>query len=555
MRELLLTFLYLFLTIFPYEETASQNASGQSLDKQQDTTATAGSINANHLPPWKNSASDNYGAQDFLDLYAKYESERKAKDIAHETELTQLKKDHQNQVVRLWYALIGMIGIFFISMFSSYRSRQRYRLLIDKQNEELKILEEDISYKNVELEAKNISLDLLNKKLLGEITERENIENSSFARDRFLATMSHEMRTPLNTITGLSYTLLKENPREDQVALLQTLQFSANNLVVFINDVLTFSNIEAGKLNLEGREFSAQQTLTDIQKKFTLLAEEKGLTFRNSIDPNIPKQLYGDDIRLGQILTNLLTNTIKLTREGTVELRVEVQERRAWDLILKITIKGKDNHLDGQTFADLLKPLKVDDANFEGYDSQAFSLSIAKRLIELQNGKIEVETASGENTQFTVLLPFKQILPKKNTNRQVAHFSQNDLEGHHILVVEDNKINQLIVSKMLKRAGAEVSLAQHGLEAIEKLTATDFDLILMDIQMPQMDGYRTTSEIRRHHNEHKRKVPIIALTASAFLTEKEKAVLFGMNDHVGKPFSPDELMEKIKRCLKATREV
>ena len=191
----------------------------------------------------------------------------------------------------------------------------------------------------------------------------------------------------------------------------------------------------------------------------------------------------------------------------------------------------------------------------KGYGGERLSLAITKRLVELQNGKLEVQSIPGESTVFKILLPFKlspeSLKQVKDTTK--ADFSH--LAGNRILVVEDNKINQLVVSKMLRKLGVEVSTADNGLEGLEVFEREYFDLVLMDIQMPEMDGYRATAEIRRHPNPAKRDVPVIALTASAFLTEKEKAVLFGMNDHVGKPFSPEELMEKISACLRVYKKV
>ena len=188
---------------------------------------------------------------------------------------------------------------------------------------------------------------------------------------------------------------------------------------------------------------------------------------------------------------------------------------------------------------------------YEGFNTSGLELAITKRLVDLQNGRIEAESELGKGTIFKVYLPY--TIPSKTD--KVESGSNNELLPYHylvgkkILVVEDNRINQLVVRKMLTKLGVKVTTADNGLESLDRISETYFDLILMDIQMPKMDGYRATAEIRKSDNPRIANVPIIALTASAYLTEKDKAQLFGMNDHVGKPFGPEELMEKISNCL------
>ncbi|MEO1258074.1 MAG: response regulator [Bacteroidota bacterium] len=449
------------------------------------------------------------------------------------------------------FLVIGLLGLLAMGIFIGFIQKQQTKKDFEAKEKELGKMEDEISYLKLELEAKSISLDLLNKKLVTVLAAKEAIEKSSFARDRFLAAMSNEMRNPLNVITGLTHVLLKDNPKKEHIEQIRSLQFSANDLVVFINDILNFSNIEAGKLNLEDREFSPKDTVTDIEKRFLKRAVESKLMFHFFYDAKIPELLMGDDARLRQILTNLLTNTFKHTKEGHVKVYMSLFELKAREIMLKLVIEGTDGGVDRRTIEEMFKPHHTGNSVYEGFDGQQFSLAITKRLVELQNGKIDVDVEEGHKTTFSVLLPFKLVLDRLSTKKEAALPTYHNFSGTHILVVEDNKINQLVVAKMLKKLGMQVTLASQGFEALELVETNDFDLILMDIQMPEMDGYRATAEIRRHLVESKRDVPIIALTASAFLTEKEKAVLFGMNDHVGKPFSPGELTEKIYKCLKA----
>ncbi|HFA51787.1 MAG TPA: response regulator [Bacteroidetes bacterium] len=486
-----------------------------------------------------------------LDVTSKYNLKFNAQEKHFQEEIAVVKREEKEKAEFFLYAAIGMLLLLLGSVVLAFQNKKRYKNLLAQKEKEVNELEDEIGYKSVELETKSISLDLLNKKLVHEISAKEALERSSFARDRFLATMSNEMRNPLNSITGLTHVLLQNDPKPGQVEQLRSLQFSANDLVVFINDILDFSKIEAGKLDLEDRPFSPKELVREVAKRFESKADEKELRFNFYFDKKIPKTLLGDNARFHQILTNLLTNTLKYTRDGYVKLDVSLYELKAREAMLKVIVEGSDGGVDRRTIEEMFRPQNTMQPDFEGYDNQQFSLAITKRLVELQNGKIDVEVEQGEGTSFVVLLPFRLALQKREKKKMEEIISPSSLAGTRILIVEDNKINQLVVSKILKRLDAKTTLANNGIEALEIIENQDFDLILMDIQMPQMDGYRATAEIRKHPDENKRQVPIIALTASAFLTEREKAVLFGMNDHVGKPFSPDELVEKINNCLAA----
>jgi len=407
----------------------------------------------------------------------------------------------------------------------------------------------------------------LNGKLVDEMAERESIEKSSFARDRFLATMSHEMKTPMNIITGLTHLLLDEKPREDQVKHLRTLQFSANNLVVYINDILDFSKIEAGRITLDSREFSLKDRFEDVNKRYSMQAKEKGLQFKCTVDSRIPENVIGDPVRLDQIMTNLVSNAVKHTEKGMVEVDVKLDQLNKKESTVIIKVKDTGVGMKPEVLEEMFKKFDSQSNDiFEGYGSSGFGLVITKRLVDLQNGNIEVDSTMGEGTEITMHLPFKVAMttapqktasgasaPTANTNAAKGKVNLEakfgHLSGNRILLVEDNKINQLVVAKLLRKLNIDVVTADNGLEALEAIDKIYFDLILMDIQMPKMDGYRATAEIRKNPDERKRETPIIALTASAFLTEKEKAKLFGMNDHVGKPFGQEDLLDKISDCL------
>lgn len=487
-----------------------------------------------------------------LELTTKYESEFAAEQQQQKIEALEKDKAYNSQIRTFLMALVCLGALLIVVLFRSYKQKQADNQLLRTKNEEIRKQKEEIDIKNSELEEKNASLDLLNSKLVDEMAERESIEKSSFARDRFLATMSHEMRTPMNIIIGLTHLLLDEEPREDQIEHLRTLQFSANNLLVFINDVLDFSKIEAGKLSLESRVFDPVKTFEELRIRFRLPAQEKEVKLNFNVDRKIPEKLMGDPTRLNQILTNLITNSIQHVEKGEVKVEAFLKEMTNQEAMISLKISDTGKGIPQNMLDAMFRRFPNNSDSFEGYNGgAAFGLAITKRLVDLQNGKIEV-TSTDEGTTFNILLPYKIVTDEAaaKAEKEVKEpKTYEHLAGNKILIVEDNKINQLVVAKMLKKLGIEITTADNGLEALDAFENSYFDLVLMDIQMPGMDGYRATAEIRKLSDPRKRDVPIIALTASAFLSEKEKAKLFGMNDHVGKPFGPDDLMEKISACL------
>lgn len=453
---------------------------------------------------------------------------------------------------KLMFVLLGLVGFMTALVYIFYKKSVNDNQLLVAQNEEIQLQKTEQAELNKELVIKNISLELLNKKLVEEIAERESLERSSFARERFLATMSHEMRNPLNAITGLTHLLMELCPLPEQIEHLRTLQFSANELVVLINDVLDYSNIETGKLDLHGREFDLLETAGSVFYNFEKKALEKNLHFYCSVDSEIPKRLIGDDSRFYQILNNLLSSCYDSTSEGVVRAEIFLEEQKEREVVIKLVVECSDGG-NQQAIPGRGQIWDAAENHQEALHPRQLSLAVTKRLVELQHGRFGIENIFGEATRFTVLMPFKNAFTFQNNTIQLGLTDFSQLRGVKVLVVEDNKINQLVVAKLLRQHGMTVITADNGYEALEQYELHSFDLILMDIQMPEMDGYRATAEIRNHPSHAKQNVPIIALTSSAFLTEKEKAVLFGMTDYVGKPFSPDELLEKIANCLEYNR--
>ena len=490
-----------------------------------------------------------------VELTTRYESEFATEEQRRRIEILEQEEAQSRQWRLFLVVILLMLAVLVGVLYIGYRRKLAANELLTAKNEEIRRQKTEIDLKNLELEEKNDNLAGLNGKLVDEMAERESIQKTSFARDRFLATMSHEMRTPINIISGLCHLLLEERPRPDQVEHLRTLQFSANNLVVFINDILDFSKIEAGKLNLEKREFNPKRLFSEIENRFETPAREKSVEITYDFDERIPDCLMGDPARFNQIMTNLVQTSIAHSVEASVHVAVKVEELRKEETMLRFEVTDTGQVLDDKLVESMFRSFTFnpDDA-FEGYNSSDLVLAITRRLVDLQNGHIEVKPRPDGGNRFTVLLRFKTASPAARRERVGAPKAFEHLAGNAILLVEDNKINQLVVQKMLSRIGIAVTTADDGVEALRILQSRTFDLVLMDIQMPKMDGYRATAEIRKHANPGVRDVPVIALTASAFLSEREKAKLFGMNDHVGKPFAPEELLEKISHCLEVHRE-
>lgn len=496
---------------------------------------------------------DKDKATAMFELTTRYESESETEEQKQQIALLEKDKAANFRFSLFLLALIGLIAGLLASLYLSYQRKKKANVMLQDKNGEILWQSKEIDRKNIQLQEKAASLDLLNNKLVDEMAERESIERSSFARDSFLAMMSHQMRTPINIIVGLSHLLLEENPREDQKESLRNLQFSANNLVVFINDVLDYSKIEAGKLVMQTREFKLPQITEDVHKWSTIPAEDKEVKLTFEIDEKVPKILTGDPVRLNQILTNLISNSLSYTDNGTIKTSVNLFQLNDRNVTLEIVIQDDGRGIEKAKLEEMFRKFTRDpEADiYDGFNTSGLELAITKRLVDLQNGRIEAESELGHGTIFKVYLPY--VIPSSSPKPEVVASNQllpyHYLVGKKILVVEDNRLNQLVVRKMLTKLGVLVTTADHGLEALDRICETYFDLILMDIQMPKMDGYRATAEIRKSENPMIANVPIIALTASAYLTEKDKAQLFGMNDHVGKPFGPEELMEKISNCL------
>jgi signal transduction histidine kinase/CheY-like chemotaxis protein len=375
------------------------------------------------------------------------------------------------------------------------------------------------------------------------ISEKK-VRESARLKENFIANMSHEIRTPMTAILGFTNLLQYKNLDEESKLYLQTIQKSGESLLNIINDVLDLSKIEAGMVRIESAPFSIRELLHSIEIMLKPKAAEKQLQLSIDVDESVPDILEGDPSRLTQILLNLVGNALKFTSQGRVS--VSITNEGISDNILNtgITVADTGIGVEKEKLQHIFERFQqAEDSITRKYGGTGLGLSIARDLVLLQNGTIGVESELGIGTTFKLMIPYK-ISTENFTNKpyiesRITH--EINFENHCILVVEDNEINQSLLKQLFKSWHLNFDLANNGREAIDKLMLNKYDLILMDIQMPEMDGYTTAIEIREKLNLT---IPIIAMTAHAFAGEREKCISCGMNEYISKPIR-EKLLQKL----------
>ena len=423
---------------------------------------------------------------------------------------------------------LSVLAVLLLTPFSVYylsrSARRRQKAVLEKEQKQLELEQHLVLIKKAKLEA----------------------ERAGMLKEQFIANMSHEIRTPLNAILGFSNLLQRTGLSPNQKEFADNIQMSSENLLAIINDILDFSRIEAGALRLERIPFSLPGLLHSVDNMFRYRAKEKNLQFEVQADDTLPEAVLGDPTRLTQILVNLLGNAFKFTSQGGVKLRVSEANREGANTTVRFTVQDTGIGI----------PPDKQEAIFDRFGQAAsdttrrfggagLGLSISKQLAELQGGRITVESGEGKGAAFTVEIPYAIAGALAgnggNPQPQPGNFKNRKV---NILIVEDNPMNLRIAELLLEGWGFRYDHAENGRAALELLRKKAYDLVLMDIQMPEMDGYTAARKIRQ---ELRLDVPIIATTAHAFAGEREKCISYGMNDYISKPIKEDELFSLIVR--------
>ena len=355
----------------------------------------------------------------------------------------------------------------------------------------------------------------------------------------------------MNGVIGLSGLVLDLNLDQETRKYVNLIKQSAESLLTIINDILDFSKIEAGKMLLETMDFDPVllvQETTDLQR---IASREKGLDLHNLVSPAVPKQLRGDSGRIRQILLNLISNALKFTSEGRVEVLLSVEGETASGVELRIEIRDTGIGMSPETQREIFSPFAQADASTtRRYGGTGLGLSITKQLVEMMNGKIGFESELGRGTRFWLTLPLQRAQSMERLSLVTAS-AESPRQKSRILIAEDNAVNQLVAIKTLENLGYRADAVGNGLEALKALEQLPYDLVLMDCQMPEMDGYEATRKIREMEVKTGAHIPIIALTANAMQTELDRCLECGMDDYSTKPLNREELRIKMVRLLSA----
>ncbi len=383
------------------------------------------------------------------------------------------------------------------------------------------------------------------------IRSKEMAEAGQKAKETFLANMSHELRTPVNGIIGITALLKNTQLDSQQHNMIELLNVSSQSLLGVINDVLDISKIEAGKFSIIRTVCNLREILKSTMDLLKFKADEKNIELITEIAADVPTTMMLDALRLNQIMMNLIGNAIKFTDKGYVKLSVTVDKNHKDKVKLKFSVEDTGIGIPVNRLNKIFGSFEqAEDDTMAKYGGTGLGLTIVKKLIELKGGELTVSSQVGKGSVFSFINWF--TLAEEPEQKQVPKTNMAELapfNGLRVLVAEDNVVNQFMLTKMLKNWGIQPDVADNGRKALEMLKDADFDMVLLDTHMPELNGYQTAKSIRLDFDEPKRNIPIISLSAATFDHEQQEAISAGMNDVLAKPFQPFELHQKISKLL------
>ena len=433
----------------------------------------------------------------------------------------------------------GSAGLYLLVSYTSNQEKLAITRLNRKQ-QELERKSEGLRVTNVQLAEARVSADAAN-----------------IAKSDFLANMSHEIRTPMNAIIGMTHLALQTELNDKQKSYIGKAHHSAENLLGILNDILDFSKIEANKLELEAVDFQLEAVIDNMITLTKLMAEEKGIQLSVCIDPDVPKYLNGDPLRLSQVLINLGDNAVKFSNRGdTISFKVTLQEETELDARLQFNVQDTGIGITPEQQERLFQPFsQADNSTTREYGGTGLGLVISQKVVQMMDGEIWVESEQDVGSTFTFTVHLKkqqgslsQIGSSDAQSKSTYNEATARLHGAKILLVDDNDLNQEYLCELLEMIGITVETAFNGQEALNLLANQDFDGVLMDCQMPIMDGYEATRQIRKQ--EKFKDMPVIAMTANVMRGDREKVLAVGMNDHIPKPFEIDAMFATLAKWIK-----
>ena len=388
-----------------------------------------------------------------------------------------------------------------------------------------------------------LNINRLHKTLLELDKAKKIAEESVRIKQEFLANMSHEIRTPMNAIIGFTSLLEKSNLTTEQSDYLSAIKTSGENLLVIINDILDFSKIDAGKMSIENTQFDIDVTINNILNQFSPKIREKNLVLNTSLNFKRNLNVIGDQVRLHQVVSNLISNAIKFTERGGINVSVNIKNETPKYHVFEFIISDTGIGIPPDKVDTIFESFtQASPETTRKYGGTGLGLAIVKKLLELQNGSISLKSHLKVGTTFTFNIPYQKTIARELINKKENQILSENLKGLKVLLAEDNLLNQKLVVKLLEDSNCLVDIAENGIEAIEKIKKHNYSLIFMDIQMPEMDGLQATKIIR---NELKISTPIIALTAHTFKDEEDKCIEAGMDGFLSKPFTAANLHKVI----------